>query len=311
MTTDNALQYRGAVLYADFSDSTPSEKAETPIFYNERRDISAFVEGNGGLTVEITARHLYGLFPLSVQALEAARKIRRHALKIRGSEPGRKGLSCRLLLGFGEVVVENGRLRGDWTHRLSGLVSQVPEFAIAGLADYVAELQQQGLRKISEAAGLYLISNAGDEATDNPQTRHASAMLKADSAVFTELRLSVGGKPRMVRNAECPLLLGRDKSCGVIVSGDTVSRIHGRIGYESGKFFYADESTNGTYVLTASGEEVFLHKERIVLLGEGAISPGAPLSRQTTAVVRYSCSSSRLSMADDRSGDTRRLSPKP
>jgi hypothetical protein len=310
MSVGEAIEYRGAVLYADFSDSTPGEMSETPILYNERRDLSAFVERNGGQALEASARRLSGLFPRCASALEAARQVRDHALQLRESFSGRRGLACRLLLGFGDVTLDQGRMRSDWTHRLPGLVSQVPEYAIAGLEDYVRELAPaQELRRLGGGTPLYLLSGPGDEDDGDRQTRHASTMLKAENAVFSELRLSVGGKPRMIRSGECPLLLGRDKTCGVIVNGDTASRVHGRILHEGGKFFYADESRNGTYVLTSAGEEIFLHQERVVLLGDGAISPGAPLAQQTTAVVRYSCSSSRLAMAD-KNGDTKPMGRK-
>jgi hypothetical protein len=300
MSTTDAIQYRGAVLYADFSDSSPGEMSESPILYNERRELSAFVDRNGGQTIEAGPRRLTGLFPRSALALETAQQVRNHVQQLRESLSGRRGLCCRLLLGFGDVTLENGRMRSDWTHRLPGIVSQVPENAIAGLEDYVRNLAPtQELRKLG----------ASDEDLDNRQTRHASTLLKADNAVFSELRISVGGTPRVIRSGECPLLLGRDKTCGIVVSGDTASRVHGRVLHVAGKFFYADESRNGTYVLTAAGEEIFLHQERVVLLGEGAISPGAPLSRQTTAIVRYSCSSSRLAMAD-KDGDTKPMGRK-
>ena len=304
MITGEPIQYRGAVLYADFSDSTPGELAEAPILYNERRDFSNLIEKNGGQTIESTARRLIALFPRAETALNSAQQLRSHAVNLRENVVGRRGLACRVLLGYGQVSVTVGRLHSEWTHRLPGLVSHVPEFSVAALAEFIAQLPPgTPQRRLGADSPLYLIAEA-NQGQDNPQTRHASTLLKADNAVFTELRLSISGKTRVVRDSECPLPLGRDKSCGVMVSGDTASRVHGHIGYATGKFYYADESRNGTYVLTAAGEELFLHNERVVLVGEGAISPGAPLSQQTSAVVRYSCSSSRLAMADDR-GDTR------
>ena len=307
MNAGDAIQYLGSVLYADFSDSTPGEVAEAPILYNERRDLTILIDQNGGQTLDAGSRRLQALFPRAEAALKAAQQIRGAVMQLRESMPGRRGLCCRMLLGYGSVTVEDGRLHSDWTHRLPGLVSQVPEYAIAGLTEYISQLPPgSDVRRLTEQSPLYLISAGSDEAAQNRQTRHASTLLKADNAVFSELRLRISGQTRVVQSRDCPLLLGRDKSCGVMVNGETASRVHGRIGYEAGKFFYADESRNGTYVLTAAGEELFLHNERVVLVGEGAISPGAPLSQQTSAIVRYTCNSSRLAMADER-GDTRQI----
>ena len=114
------------------------------------------------------------------------------------------------------------------------------------------------------------------------------------SAAVRELGVRLRGVNCVLRPEDCPVLIGRDRSCGFAVSGDTASRIHGRIGWEEGLFYYADQSRNGSYVLTHAGDEQFLRPgERIWLVGEGAISPGAPVAEQTGEVVRYACSPSR------------------
>lgn len=107
--------------------------------------------------------------------------------------------------------------------------------------------------------------------------------------VNQRLELTHGGRVYALKPADTPFNLGRDKSCALHLGGDVASRVHGRIEFAHDKFYYVDDSRNGTYLLTPQGEEVFLHRERLPLLGRGVISPGAPVVRQTGEVVRYVC----------------------
>jgi pSer/pThr/pTyr-binding forkhead associated (FHA) protein len=113
------------------------------------------------------------------------------------------------------------------------------------------------------------------------------------------LVLKVGERTRVVLPPECPITVGRSKTCGVVLHGDEVSRSHGRIEFANDKYFYVDESRNGTYVLTQDGTEVNVLKERILLVGDGVISPGVPVLKQTGEVLRFRCTPVHLSFGDD------------
>lgn len=305
MQTGTPINYRGAVLLCDFTDRRLGEISNTPLLYAERQSIGQRVNQQGGQTLESSVRTYYALFPQAVAALAVARQILRDVTQWSNTDANRRGLSCRLILGYGQVTVDQGRLRSDWTHKLAGLISHVPENGIAALPELVEQLKlnppPRALQTGNSTQSLYAISALDEDVVDNAQTRHAPTLQIAETGVFSEISLTVGGTLRVVRPSECPLQVGRDKACGVILSGDMISRVHGRILYENGKFFYADDSRNGSYVLTAGGEEVFIRGERLPLIGQGAISPGAPLATQRGQVLRYACTSSRLSMADERS----------
>lgn len=114
----------------------------------------------------------------------------------------------------------------------------------------------------------------------------------AERSLVTErLELTHGGTQLRLAAADCPFTLGRDRSCSLHLDGDVASRVHARIEFAHDKFYLVDDSRNGTYLLTPQGEEVFLHRERLPLLGRGLISPGAPVVKQTGEVLRYACRS--------------------
>jgi hypothetical protein len=305
----DATSYRGTALLCDFTDARPGEMAAAPLLYNERKSISLLVDQHGGQTLEGSIRNYFALFPQADNALTVARQVIRDVVQWRNTDSNRRGLTCRLILGYGTGTLDNGRLRSDWTHKLSGLISQVPEYSIGALPEFVAHAQITPAPKLFQNASghaLYQIDTKATEESDRAQTRHAPSLQIADASVFTEINLTIGGKLRVIKASECPLLIGRENSCGLILSGDMVSRVHGTLLYENGKFFYADDSRNGSFVLTASGEEVFLRGERLPLIGQGAISPGAPLATQRGQVLRFACTSSRLAMANE-TGDTHKI----
>lgn len=122
------------------------------------------------------------------------------------------------------------------------------------------------------------------EVTGIPEPRDAHT-------VGESLELSHGGTQLRLSAQDCPFTIGRDKSCTLHLDGDVASRVHGSIEFLHDKFYFVDDSRNGTYLLTPQGEEVFLHRERLPLLGRGVISPGAPIVKQTGEVVRYACRS--------------------
>jgi hypothetical protein len=305
----NVFTCKGAVLYASFSDMRDGEVSDAPLLQAESRVLSSLILQGGGQLIEANPQRIYALYLRCDAAAKVAIALRKEVLRLREHDPNYSRLSVRLLLTHGEVQLENDRIHAGWITQLPRLMAHVPELAIAALGNYLAqERPQTPPQKLSEADGVWLLS-AYDEIEADQQTHHASRLQQADNTVFTHITLSAGGRQYRVRESDCPVSLGREASSGIVLTGDTASRVHGHIGFDRGKFYYADQSRNGSYVLTASGEELFVNNERITLYGKGAISPGAPLTRQTGIVVRFDCTATHLSMDDARThdGDTQRL----
>lgn len=310
MTQITDGQYRGTVLYADFSEArTDGAPVDAPLNFNEVRDLASAGTRLDGLVMEATPRKLYVFFPRHEAGLQMARLIAQLSQRTRSSDLARLGLDLRVILGHGQVTFEQGRVRSDWTHRLAGLVTSVPQNGVAALREFVSQFPHGQLNpapRPSARSDLFILPMT--EVAEDQETRMAGIGGGGDG-VFLTLTLRVRGVPQTFRSSDCPILIGRDKSCGVQVSGEKASRVHGRIEFEKEKFYYVDDSRNGTYVLTGGGQEILLKHEKIVLAGEGAISPGAPLSGQSGEVVRFSCTPSRLSMAGAAAdeGDTKMM----
>jgi predicted component of type VI protein secretion system len=73
------------------------------------------------------------------------------------------------------------------------------------------------------------------------------------------------------------------------VTGDLISRYHSRIEHRRGKFIITDQSTNGTFIQTEEGQEIFLRREELTLYGSGYISLGKKVDRSDVNLMHFIC----------------------
>ncbi len=85
------------------------------------------------------------------------------------------------------------------------------------------------------------------------------------------------------------IMFGRSKSSNIIVDTDCVSRFHAKLVYRKGKFVVIDQSTNGTFIKTQGGQEVFIQNEEYPLSGSGFISLGKTVSVDNDHLIYFSC----------------------
>jgi len=85
------------------------------------------------------------------------------------------------------------------------------------------------------------------------------------------------------------IMFGRSKGSNIIVDTDCVSRHHAKLVYRKGKFVVIDQSTNGTFIKTQGGQEVFIQNEEYPLSGSGFISLGKTISVDNEHLIYFSC----------------------
>jgi adenylate cyclase len=73
------------------------------------------------------------------------------------------------------------------------------------------------------------------------------------------------------------------------VTRERVSRLHARIEVSRNKFLLVDQSTNGTFVQTADGEEAFIRRGSLQLKGQGIIGLGRRPKQGSPHTIRFSC----------------------
>lgn len=84
-------------------------------------------------------------------------------------------------------------------------------------------------------------------------------------------------------------ILGRAKDCDLAVNSELASRHHAQLVFRKGKFVLIDQSTNGTFVKTQGGKEVYVQSEAVPLSGSGFISLGKAVSVDNEHLIYFSC----------------------
>lgn len=93
----------------------------------------------------------------------------------------------------------------------------------------------------------------------------------------------------LVINPDTPTLtLGRGSQCDLIINSSHASRAHAKIEFHRGKFVIIDQSTNGTFVKNEDGNEVYLRREVLPLMGNGVISLGVNMDQDNPHQIKFS-----------------------
>ncbi len=88
--------------------------------------------------------------------------------------------------------------------------------------------------------------------------------------------------------SDVPFHVGRSPSSQLPVETSLASRDHCHIEHRYGKFILIDHSTNGTYVNSSVGGDIYLRREEMPLQGSGAISLGEKFSEDSQLVIKFS-----------------------
>src|SRR5205823_4731070 len=121
------------------------------------------------------------------------------------------------------------------------------------------------------------VSEATNDPGPRPEARSAAAALRLS---YRDLQL--------VRRRQNDLVvIGRDASCGLVIAGQNVSRLHCSIARRDDRFVLRDHSTNGTFVTVDGDAEIQLQGEDMPLRTHGWLALGEPRA-DTAEVVAYS-----------------------
>ena len=103
------------------------------------------------------------------------------------------------------------------------------------------------------------------------------------------LRLQFANRERLADERQPILTIGRAKDNDVVVTGHLISRVHARIEISHRYIILLDQSTNGTFVQTADGDELFVHHDSLQIKGRGMIGLGRVPERDSPHTVSFIC----------------------
>ena len=210
------------------------------------------------------------------------------------------GVSIRIGMQYGSTILENDDIFGDTVNvaaRISNmakarqiLCTQEIAFMVknAELSNNMRPFDRLRVKGRNEHLDVYLY--AWEEEEDI--TNMATASSFTNPARYDQeklLTLTYETRPYVIPVDTTSYILGRGKDCELIVKGDLISRYHSKIEHRRGKFIITDQSTNGTFLRTTEGQDIFLRREEYTVYGSGYISLGKKVDLGDPHVIHFIC----------------------
>jgi len=214
--------------------------------------------------------------------------------------PETVGISIRIGMQYGSTILENDDVFGDTVNvaaRISSmakarqiLCTQEIAFMVknAELSNNMRPYDRLRVKGRNEHLDVYLFGWEEEEDLTNMATASSfTNPARYDQA--QNLTLTHTDKTYVIPKDTTSYILGRGKDCELIVKGDLISRYHSKIEHRRGKFIITDQSTNGTFLRTAEGQDIFLRREEITVFGSGYISLGKKVEIGDPDVIHFIC----------------------
>ena len=256
-------------------------------------------EQRQGTVIKTMGDEVMSTFPSADEALNAAaqmqQQIASHAqLKVDGQP-----VCIRIGCHFGPVMLENRDVFGAAVHTANRMTSQAKAGQIMTTAATVDKLSPEW-RAACRQIDVATLKGQGNEVVLYEvlwQTEDITSMvpgIASDSraARTTRLRLVCDGQELLVDERHSSITIGRAEDNDVVVKGNLISRLHARIEISRNKFVLTDQSTNGTFVQAADGEESFVRRDSLQIKGEGTIGLGRLPEQDSPQTIRFVCEES-------------------
>lgn len=211
-----------------------------------------------------------------------------------GKKEGGIPVQIRIGCHFGPVVQEQNDIFGAAVHTANRMTSQAKagQIVISGstvehmsteLRNQARQIDVATVRGRLDEVALFELVWQPDEATSmlptiewETRSRRASKLLLN----FRDKTLEVSDKRKSIN-------IGRADDNDLVIKGNLISRIHAKIEMRRGKFILVDQSTNGTFLQSAQGQEIFVRRDSMVLGDEGTIGLGRTEAPDSDRAIRY------------------------
>ena len=205
-------------------------------------------------------------------------------------------VSIRVGCHFGPVVQEQNDIFGAAVHTANRMTSQAKskQIIISGSTverlgpEWLAQTRQIDIAtvrgKMDEVA-LFEVLWQPEEATSMLPTIDWESKTKS----ATKITLTFRDQTIVVDESRKGINMGRADENDLVIKGNLISRIHARVEMRRGKFILIDQSTNGTFLENAQGEETFIRRDSTELTGEGIIGLGRVAKPGTPMAVHFIC----------------------
>jgi class 3 adenylate cyclase len=289
-----------AVLFADVVGSTELYEALGDI---KARDTIAHcldamktaTEQNSGRVIKTIGDEVMSTFPTADDALNAAREMQINIS--RGPLASSEGVPLAIRVGcdFGPVVPDERDVFGSTVHTANRMTSQAKASQIVTTSDMVEHLSAEWRASVRQIDLAHVKGKSGEIALYEVlwQKDDITSMLPTISwgdeqrKPTTRMRLRYQGDEVTVEAGHPLVRIGRSEDNELVVKGNLISRLHCRVEISRDRFSLVDQSTNGTFVVTRQGEELFVRRDSIQLSGEGVIGLGRVVQAGSAQAIHF------------------------
>lgn len=293
-----------AVLYADVSGSTRLYEQYGDVI--ARTDLSQVIRllddaarGLGGECLKTIGDEIMVAFADPVKAALAATEMQA-GLRRAGEEGAYKMGILRIKIGWhwGPVAWRDGELVGEAPVTAQQIIK------LAKADEILTSRQSVEMLPPPLFPGLHPMDHVPAEAwtgtlevykmpweQTGEETQISSKPRVSATAVERALVLEYAGATLRVDGNRQTCSIGRGRQADLQVNGKLTSRQHAAISLRHGRFVIRDESTNGTYVVSDSGQRRHLRREEDVLQGTGQLGFGNWPEQDPDGAVRFDCGS--------------------
>ena len=254
-------------------------------------------EQHGGTVIKTMGDEMMATFPSADDSMNAARQMQNLITNDKGLElEGGGHVAIRIGCHFGPVVQENRDIFGSAVHTANRMTSQAKAKQIITTASTVEKLSS-GWRATVRQIDVATVRGQSHEVALFEvlwQPEEATSMLptigwgnKPRGGGEARLSLRYQGHEIKMNDVKKNVNMGRAEDCDLVIKGTLISRLHARIESQRGKFMLIDESTNGTFIQTIAGDEIFVRRDSTQLAGEGVIGLGKVAQPGTALAVHY------------------------
>lgn len=275
-----------AVLFADVSNSTA--------LYAELGDarakasidecfacISMLLPEFDGRLVKTIGDEVLCVFPTADQAVLAASEMQ---VAIAGREFGGRPIQLHIGLHCGPALLSVDDVHGDTVNVACYLT------AVAGAEQIIASEATAGqlspaLKRCVRPVFRARLKGAERETTvyqvlwsrnDGEITETSLELDRRSTPDMSSLMLEFGNQVLEVKAARPMVRIGRSPRNDLMVDSGRVSRNHLMIQFRRTHFHLVDQSINGTWITSATGDECQVLRAEVMLSGAGVISLGSP-----------------------------------
>ncbi|MFK8076346.1 MAG: adenylate/guanylate cyclase domain-containing protein [Granulosicoccus sp.] len=245
------------------------------------------VSSNSGTVLRTVGDSVLASFPSPDHAFQGARAI----------QQSHQDLVVSVRVGFhtGFVIPDDGDVYGHAVNLAARVAAFAREEEIVATAESVNQLSDEYLQSVSDVFSIDVKGVPESVAVHRMLWRDESAATRLSSSEDFLAALPSGnrmlleyGSTRLNAGQHCiDVFMGRSEDNQIAVLNDEASRKHAHIQFRHGQFILRDLSTNGTYVRKQGLQAFFVHRDSIVLDGQGVISLGVSPELSKNEVIAF------------------------